>query len=58
MPKLIQNAVKKTYTFHLHFPDGREDEIDVEAESFHAAVLGLPKFDEVGRYRYELKGRD
>ena len=53
---LIQNVKKKEYRFLLHFVDGREEERAVMAESFHAAVLGLPNFEEVGKYFYELKG--
>lgn len=54
-PRLIKNVVTKPFHFTLYFTDGRSEEVTVNAESFHAAVFGLPRFAEVGRYRYELK---
>ena len=58
MPKLMQNVVKKPWHFLLHFADGRTEEKTVEASSFSAAVLALPRFADVGKYRYTLvKGK-
>ena len=58
MPRLIQNVLKKSWTFALHFADGRTEEQTVQAESFSAAVLSLPRFAEVGKYKYTLlKGK-
>ena len=56
MPKLVKNVLKKTYLFALHFPDGRTEEVEVNAESFSAAVLSLPRFSETGKYKYTLIG--
>ena len=56
--KLKTNAVKTPFVFSLHFPDGRTEEVEVQAESFSAAVLALPRFSEVGKYKYTLvKGK-
>lgn len=54
MSKLIKNVVTKPFRFILHFPDGRDEEITVDAESYHSAVYGLPRFADVGPYKYEL----
>lgn len=55
MAKLVQNVVKKPYVFILQFADGRTDEVTVNAESYHSAVFGLPRFSVVGNYKYTLK---
>lgn len=52
--KLITNVVKKPWVFALQFEDGRTEEVEVQAESFSAAVLSLPRFAEVGRYKYTV----
>jgi hypothetical protein len=57
MPKLIKNVIPKRWRFALHFTDGRTEEVTVEAESYHVAIYALPRFADVGRYRYEpLRG--
>lgn len=56
MPKLIKNVIPKRWRFALHFADGRTEEISVEAESFSAAILSLPRFSETGKYKYTLIG--
>lgn len=53
--KLITNVVKKPFKFTLTFEDGRTQDITVEAESFSAAVLSLPRFSDVGKYSYTCK---
>lgn len=56
MAKLVTNTIKKPFTFVLHFKDGKPDEtVTITADSFNAAVLGLPRFADVGKYKYELK---
>lgn len=56
--KLKTNTVKLPYVFALVFADGRTEQVEVQADSFSAAVLALPRFAEVGKYKYELlKGR-
>lgn len=55
MNKLIRNVVVKPYTFSLTFEDGRKQKIEIEAESYRAAAMRLPRFAEVGRYRYKLE---
>ena len=55
MPKLVTNTVKKPFYFILTFTDGRTDEVTIMADSYHSAVFGLPKFSEVGRYKYSYK---
>ena len=54
MSKLIKNVVTKSFHFILHFPDGRDEEITIDAESYQSAVYGLPRFADVGPYKYEL----
>lgn len=54
MPKLVTNVVKKTYRFSLLFEDGRTEEVEIPAECFSAAVLSLPRFKDVGKYKYTL----
>lgn len=54
MAKLVTNVVKKTYAFSLLFEDGRTEEVEVLAESFSAAVLSLPRFKDVGKFKYTL----
>ena len=51
--KLIKNVVKKPFRFLLTFADGRTEEVTVEAESYNSAIFALPRFAEVGRYKYE-----
>lgn len=51
--KLIKNVVKKPFRFLLTFLDGRTEEVTVEAESYHNAIYALPRFSEVGKYKYE-----
>lgn len=53
MSKLRTNVIKKKWTFALTFTDGRMEEVEVEAESYSAAILSLPRFADVGRYKYE-----
>lgn len=55
--KLITNVVKKPWHFLLHFTDGRTEEITVEASCFSAAIFSLPRFCEVGKFKYELLNR-
>ena len=58
MPRLKTNTIKYPYVFRLMFTDGRTEEIEVQADSFSAAVLSLPRFAEVGKYKYTLvKGK-
>ena len=60
MPRgsLKMNVVKKPWVFELYFSDGRTEEITVEASTFSAAVLSLPRFDDVGKFKYKLiRGR-
>lgn len=58
MPKLRTNTVKHPFVFNLLFADGRTEEIEVQTDSFSAAVLALPCFAEVGKYKYTLvKGK-
>ena len=54
MPKLRTNAIKHPFVFSLLFADGRTEEIEVQADSFSAAVLALPRFADVGKYKYTL----
>lgn len=54
MPRLIQNVVKNEWVFSLHFSDGRNEKVTVNASCFSAAVLSLPRFSDVGKYRYTL----
>ena len=54
MPKLIKNVIPKRWRFALHFTDGREEEVTVEAESYHVAVYSLPRFADVGPYKYDF----
>lgn len=54
-PTFRKAVVTKPYRFILHFADGRDEEVTVHAESYHAAIFGLPRFAEVGRYKYEHK---
>ena len=51
---LRQNVIKKPWHFILHFEDGRTEEMTVQATSFSAAVLSLPRFADVGRFKYTL----
>lgn len=56
MPKrnLKMNVVKKPWTFLVTYRDGREEEITVEAASYHIAVYSLPS----GKKGYKLiKGK-
>lgn len=48
---------KKQFRFLLNFDDGRTEEVAVTAGSFSAAVIGLPRFAEVGKYKYKLLNR-
>lgn len=57
-PRLRQNVTKKEWRFLLHFTDDRTEEISVMASTFPAAVLSLPRFADVGKYKYTLlKGK-
>lgn len=42
MPKLVKAVVKRPYRFLVTFKDGRTEEVTVEAESYHSAIMGLP----------------
>ncbi len=55
--KLVKNIVKKPFRFILTFEDGRTEKMEIEAESFSAAVLSLPRFSAVGTYKYQLVSR-
>lgn len=60
MPRgnLKTNTIKHPFVFRLMFADGRTEEVEVSADSFSAAVLSLPRFAEVGKYKYTLvKGK-
>lgn len=52
MPRLRANVVKKKWDFLVTFKDGREEEITVEAASYHSAVYSLPS----GKKGYKLLG--
>lgn len=45
------------YVFLLTFEDGRTERVEVSVGCFSAAVLGLPRFSDVGKYKYELLNR-
>lgn len=50
-----QNSeLKKTWHFSLSFEDGRAEERTVLARDFPSAILSLPRFAEVGKYKYKL----
>ena len=53
MPRINKNAIQKKFKFLLHFDDGRTEEITVQSETYHGAIYSLPRFADVGRYRYE-----
>ena len=56
--KLKTVTGKMPFVFALQFTDGRTEEVEVQAGSFPAAVLSLPRFSDVGKYKYELvKGK-
>ena len=55
-PRLRQNVVKKPWRFILHFTDGRTEEMTIEASTFSAAVLSLPRFADVGKFKYTIVG--
>lgn len=57
MPRILKNAIQKRWTFTLTFADGRTQDVEVVSESYHSAVYGLPRFDEVGKYKYKLKSK-
>ena len=40
--KLVTSVVKKPYILRVTFSDGRQEEVEVEAESLSAAGLLLP----------------
>lgn len=48
MPRLVKNVAKRPYRFLVEFKDGRTEQITVEAESYHSAILSLP----VGKKAY------
>lgn len=48
LPRLVKNVAKRPYRFLVEFKDGRTEEITVEAESYHSAILSLP----VGKKAY------
>ena len=50
MPRLRTNVVKKKWDFLVTYRDGREEEVTVEAESYHSAVYSLPS----GKKGYKL----
>ena len=50
MNKLVKNVVPRRWRFMVTFKDGREEEITVEAESYHVAVYALPR----GKKSYKL----
>ena len=52
--KLRTNAVKQPWVFLLHFEDGRTEEMTVNAETFSAAIFSLPRFADVGKFKYTL----
>ena len=54
MRRLIQNVAKKPWHFILHFEDGRTEDITIQSSCFSAAVLALPRFADVGKYKYTL----
>ena len=54
MTKLVTNVVKKKYHFSLAFEDGHKERIEIEAESYRCAAMQLPRFADVGKYRYKL----
>lgn len=55
MAKIVTNVVKKKYPFALTFEDGHKERIEIEAESYRAAAMLLPRFADVGKYRYKLE---
>jgi hypothetical protein len=45
---------KPTWHFVLSFEDGRTEEITVEARDFPSAIFTLPRFADVGKFKYKL----
>lgn len=52
MPRLVKNVVKRPYRFLVEFKDGRTEEVTVEAESYHSAIMCLP----TGKRKYRYLG--
>lgn len=50
MPHLVKNVVPRRWRFLVTYKDGREEEVEVEAESYHVAVYALPS----GKRKYKL----
>lgn len=50
MSKLVKNVVPRRWRFLVTYRDGREEEVEVEAESYHVAVYALPS----GKKSYKL----
>lgn len=56
--KTSSEKKKPTWNFLLSFEDGKSENVTVEARDFSAAVLSLPRFADVGKYKYTLvKGK-
>ena len=51
MKKLKTNVVKKQWHFEVTYSDGRTEQVTVEAESYNAAIFGLPVFGPKGKYK-------
>lgn len=50
MAKFVKNVVPRRWRFLVTYKDGREEEVEVEAESYHVAVYALPS----GKRKYKL----
>ena len=50
MRKTVHAVVKRPWRFLVTFKDGRQEEVTVEAESYHVAVYSLPS----GKKSYKL----
>lgn len=54
MPRIKKTENGILWRFLLHFTDGRTEEVTVHAREFHEAIFGLPRFSDVGKFKYEL----
>ena len=53
MKKNCENK-KPTWHFVLSFEDGRTEDVAVEARDFPSAIFSLPRFADVGKFKYKL----
>lgn len=51
-----KNTERKNPTWHflLSFDDGRTENVTVEARDFSSAIFSLPRFADVGKFKYKL----